>query len=440
MSAAERPAEVATHVKPCILMYSVLLSATGGAQYTMSLLAEELARRGYRIVFVTRPPFDPSHRYARMLERASIPLVLLRRLTESAFIRLMTVAGAVLLFVPMLARRRRSVRDAWVAARSVAATAFARMEHWYIRRTLDAIVRRHRAGGRPTILHIFGPAALTPFLLGWARESGVPSIYHEMGEADEAYVRTFAMTETVASINRADRVVCLSPSVADTFREVFGYRGPIESIYAMVSDPGDAWVRGRKLGGRVTFGAIGRLVPHKQHNLLIRAIHALAAAGYDTGLVIAGSGPLRENLQRLAVDLGVADRVTFTGEFEDLAAVMAQFDVFVLPTSSESQCMPVTESMAYGKAVIVSRFGGIPDFVDDGVTGLLVPVGDFDGLVAAMKRLVDDAPLRAEMGARGRQRFLRDFSPAAVGDMTEQLYVNLLRSNEAGSVAGQSAA
>ena len=119
---------------------------------------------------------------------------------------------------------------------------------------------------------------------------------------------------------------------------------------------------------------------------------------------------------------------------------MAQFDVFTLTSHSESQCMPVTESMAYGKAVIVSRFGGIPDFVDDGVTGLLVPVGDFDGLVAAMKRLVDDAPLRAEMGARGRQRFLRDFSPAAVGDMTEQLYVNLLRSNEAGSVAGQSAA
>ena len=427
-------------MKPCILMYSVLLSATGGAQYTMSLLASELARRGYPIVFATRPPFDPSHRYSRMLERASIPVIVLRRFSESAFARVAGAIGAALLVAPMLARRRRSARDAWVAARSVTATAFARLERRRIRRTFDAIVRRQRTGGRSTILHIFGPSALTPFLLAWAQETGVPSIYHEMGEADEAYVKTFGMEETVASINRADRVVCLSPSVADNLRRVFGYRGRIDAIYAMVADPGDAWVRGRKLAGRVTFGAIGRLVPHKHHALLIRAIHALAAAGCDAGLVVAGSGPMRDSLERLAAELGVTDRVAFTGEFEDLAAVMAQFDVFALPSSSESQCMPVTESMAYGKPVIVSRFGGIPDFVDDGVTGLLVPVGDFEGLLAAMRRLAADVPLRVEMGARGRQRFLRDFSPVAVGDMVEQLYVNVVRSKAAASVVGESAA
>lgn len=418
-------------MKPCIVMYSALLSATGGAQYTMSLFAQELARRGYRNVFFTRPPFDPDHRYSRMLARAGVSVVVLRRLVESGVARLAIRAAGVLLVIPYAVGRARSFRNAWQAAQSIAETFVARAENRYIRARFGQVLRRSRREHRSVILHIWGPAALTPFLLEWAKANDVPSIYHEMGEADEAYVRMFSMEETVRAINLADRVVCVSPSVSDTLRRVFDYRGRIVSIYDMVTDPGESWVRGTKRGGRVTFGAIGRLVPHKRHNELIRAIRELADRGYDAALVIASDGPQRQPLEQLARELGVSDRVMFTGEFEDLNAVMAQFDIFVLSSSSESQCMPATESMAYGKPVIVSRFGGMPDFVEDGVTGLLVTVGDFDGLVEAMRRLIDDPGLREQMGAQARRRFVALFAPAKVGDMAERLYADLLPSTAA---------
>ncbi len=106
--------------------------------------------------------------------------------------------------------------------------------------------------------------------------------------------------------------------------------------------------------------------------------------------------------------------------------VMRQFDVFTLTSTSESQCMPITESMAYGKAVIVSAFGGMPDFVEEGVTGLLVPILDVDALVLAMKRLADDPGLREEMGRRGRERFRQHYTPRSIADRIEGVYSTLI--------------
>jgi len=193
----------------------------------------------------------------------------------------------------------------------------------------------------------------------------------------------------------------------------------------MIGDPGNDWVKGQKHGGRVTFGAISRLVPHKRHSDLLHAIKTLSDQGYDTALVIAGDGPMRESLEKLTAELGIADRVTFLGEFESLEEVMAQFDIFTLFSTSESQCMPVTESMAYGKPVVVSDFGGIPDFVQHGKTGFLVPVGDLSQLIASMKELLDNPRLREEMGRQARENFIQYFAPARVVDLYERIYESL---------------
>jgi glycosyltransferase involved in cell wall biosynthesis len=193
----------------------------------------------------------------------------------------------------------------------------------------------------------------------------------------------------------------------------------------MIEDPDEGWVRGQKHSGRVTFGVIGRLVPHKRHGDVLQALRHLCDDGYDAALVIAGDGPLREALAALATQLGIADRVTFTGEFERLEDVMAKFDVFVLTSSSESQCMPITESMAYGKPVVGSDFGGIPDFVEDGVTGFLVPVGDVPKLVSALKTFLDNPSLREEMGKRGREHYVARYTPQSITQAMEQVYNGL---------------
>jgi len=207
---------------------------------------------------------------------------------------------------------------------------------------------------------------------------------------------------------------------------VYGYRGKIATIPFMIQDPGDGWRRARKQGGRITLGAIGRLVPHKRHSDLLHALKRLSDEGYDAGLVIAGNGPLRGSLEELSIQLGIHDRVTFTGEFDRLEDVMAQFDIFVLTSSSESQCMPITESMAYGKPVVASNFGGIPDFVEDGVTGFLVPLGDEAKLVEALKTLLDNPSLREEMGRRGRERYIERYTPERVADAMEEVYERVL--------------
>jgi glycosyltransferase involved in cell wall biosynthesis len=413
-------------MKPTLFVYTTLLSSTGGGQHAMTLLAQQLHARGYEAAFFTRPPFRRDHRYTRWLAEVGIPIHCLPRLDESWWARWSRWLLAPLLVLPYAVRRRCGLAAAWQAVNSVVAALVARWERRLILRRLTQCLRREADRGRQVILHIWGPAALTPLLLEWAEREGVPALYHEMGEADEKYVETWDLRPTVAAVHRAAAVLCCSGSVAADVRRVYGYQGHVETVPFMIADPGPNWERGRKTGGRLTFGAIGRLVPHKRHADLLAAVKALTEAGYDVGLVIAGNGPLLEALQKEAARLGIEERVTFTGEFERLEDVMALFDVFVLTSSSESQCMPITESMAYGKAAVASAFGGMPDFVEHGVTGLLVPVGDVPALVTALKTLADDPVRRLAMGEAGRQRYVERYTPERITDAVEQVYGGVL--------------
>src|SRR5262249_12033063 len=195
---------------------------------------------------------------------------------------------------------------------------------------------------------------------------------HEMGEADETYVKSWRLEPTVASINSAAQVICCSPSVEENIRGVYRYKGKITCIPFMTEPPPEDWQMPERQSSRLMLGVIGRLVEHKGHRHVLEAVHTLGDKGHDVGVVIAGEGPVRKSLENLTERLMIKDRVVFTGAFERLADVMAMFDIFVICSWSESQCMPITESMAYGKPVIVSNFGGMPDFVEEGRSGFLI--------------------------------------------------------------------
>lgn len=414
-------------VKATVLFYITLLSATGGGQHALSLLALELAARGHGIGIFTRPPFDRRHRYARWLSSVGIPVGVWPWFEIHWLARLGASLAAGLLSVPYAIVRRRPVTFAWGAARSIFLSRVARLERWYVGRHLARSLLRGKVSGAGVVLHIWGPAAFTPFLLEWAQANDVPAIYHEMAEADERIVADWALEPTLRELGRARRVICASRSVAETLRRVYGYDGALLTVPFMVRGPSQAWREPPRRGSRVTFGAIGRLVPHKRHEDLLHALRRLRDDGHDVALVIAGEGPSRSDLERLARDLGLAERTTFTGEFESLEEVMGLFDVFVLVSASESQCMPITESMAFGKPVVASRFGGIPDFVEDGVTGLLVPVGDVGCLVETLKKLVLDPSLREEMGRRGRERYVERYGAEKIADAIERAYEEICR-------------
>jgi glycosyltransferase involved in cell wall biosynthesis len=160
--------------------------------------------------------------------------------------------------------------------------------------------------------------------------------------------------------------------------------------------------------------AVGRWASserYKGFDTLIRALPAPLPANEDVQMVFAGHGNDRPGLERLAKDLNVAGRVHFVSGLarEDLAAAYHHAEVFALPSSGEGFGLVFLEAMAMGRPVIGGNHGGIPDIIEDGVSGYLVAHGDAPALAAKLNRLLADSTLRDEMGRRGRERVLRDF-------------------------------
>jgi glycosyltransferase involved in cell wall biosynthesis len=149
----------------------------------------------------------------------------------------------------------------------------------------------------------------------------------------------------------------------------------------------------------------GRLSPGKGAETLLRA-HEAAECRWP--LVIAGTGPLSDSLKSQ-----FTGNVRFVGQVsgETLSTAIAEASVVVVPSEWCENCpMSVLEAMAYGKPVVATRIGGIPELVDDQVTGLLFEPGNAEQLRTQLECLMGDAPRRAQMGAAGRARVEREFS------------------------------
>jgi glycosyltransferase involved in cell wall biosynthesis len=136
----------------------------------------------------------------------------------------------------------------------------------------------------------------------------------------------------------------------------------------------------------------------KGQDWLIRAMPAVLAAVPAAVLVLVGDGEWRATLERLANETGVGDRVIFTGSIQNPLAVVEHADVVVLPSLSEGLPIALLEAMAIGRAVVASRVGGIPEVVQDGETGLLIPAADSQALSSAIVRLLMDPHLRVNLG------------------------------------------
>jgi len=150
---------------------------------------------------------------------------------------------------------------------------------------------------------------------------------------------------------------------------------------------------------------LGRLVPQKGFDLLIRAFSQARARSHD--LIIVGDGPERQALETLARRPDLDGRVFFTGNVgrDDVKALFRGCSFFVLPSRADEGLPLVTaEAMAAGKAIVASTVGGVPESVVDMRTGLLVPGDDVPALAAAISRLAEDDELRGRLGAGGSRR------------------------------------
>lgn len=167
-------------------------------------------------------------------------------------------------------------------------------------------------------------------------------------------------------------------------------------------------------GDPVRFMYLGRLVDWKAVDVLIKAF-AQAAPRVNGTLEIVGDGELRKDLEKLAADLGVADRVHFAGWVAQREASrrLADSDVFILPSIYECGGAVVMEAMAVGIPVIATRWGGPADYVDESCGILVDPASEQDlvrGIADAMVKLAESPQLREQMGRAGRARALQLFS------------------------------
>src|SRR6266566_2513055 len=187
--------------------------------------------------------------------------------------------------------------------------------------------------------------------------------------------------------------------------------------------------------GSQIVGVVARLEPEKGQQTLIEAWPEVLRKVPDAYLLIVGEGSRRDFLEQLAAAHRVAHRVVFTGRRDDIPAVTAALDVAVLPSLREAQGLSILEAMALSRPVVASDVGGIPEMIEDGRTGLLVPHDNPEALAAAIVRLLTDHSL-ADTLARAAHDLVHDrFCIELMVRAVEEIYDRGARSGRLAGVA-----
>lgn len=147
---------------------------------------------------------------------------------------------------------------------------------------------------------------------------------------------------------------------------------------------------------------VGRHMPNKGPQVFIESLALLRDQGVDFRAELLSSGPMRERLEKRALELRLGDRVTFRGHVPDVATEMRRADVIVRPSFSEGMPLSLLEAMATGVCLVVSDVSGNCDLIHDGKNGLLFPVGKIDLLAAALKRVIVSPELRHSLASAAR--------------------------------------
>jgi glycosyltransferase involved in cell wall biosynthesis len=165
----------------------------------------------------------------------------------------------------------------------------------------------------------------------------------------------------------------------------------------------------------------------KGHPCLIAAASTVAREFPGVRFVLAGDGEQRQNFEQQVAQLGLQNNFLFLGRRDDVPRILASCDIAVLPSKAEGLPNAVLEYLAAGLPTVASRVGGNAEIVQDGKTGLLVPTDNPSALAEALLRLLRDPGFAANLGNRGREYVISEFSFRRMIENTDQLYTELLR-------------
>lgn len=275
--------------------------------------------------------------------------------------------------------------------------------NWKAYRQLLGIMREYQ----PDIVHTH---TTTAGFLGRlaARQAGVPVIVHTLhahpfrGYYTRGQSIIFVLLERIAA-RWSDSIITLSEGLRreladhyritrrsrmtvlplgfdlDSFANTPRQRGIFRQQWAIPADV-------------PLIGIVGRLVPVKNHALFLEAAQIVHQQRSDVHFAIVGDGSLQPKLEAQAREYGLAEAVTFTGWQRDMAPIYSDLDVLALSSWNEGTPLPIIEALAAGCPVVATGVGGIPDLLDGGKLGVLVPSGDASQLAQAMLNTLDNPP------------------------------------------------
>ncbi len=310
-------------------------------------------------------------------------------------------------------------------------------------RDLISLWRLYRALRRirPAIVHTHTSKAGFLGRLA-ARLASVPHVLHTMHEpphnaAGGPLTRILYIWIERLAAHLADRIVTVSyANEKEIERQRLVDRKHLTVIregldlarYPRATDPRAA-VRALGIADDVlVVGTVGRLEQAKGHEWLLKSAPAVLAQVPNVHFIIIGGGPFAAPLSAMATELGISDHVTLTGYREDMLALLQGFDLFVLPSLWEGLGIVLLEAMAYEKAIVASRVGGVTDVVVEEQTGILIPPRDPRALSKSIVRMLRDPSRREEMGRAGYERLTRVFRDDLANERMMTLYQRILES------------
>jgi N-acetyl-alpha-D-glucosaminyl L-malate synthase BshA len=234
-------------------------------------------------------------------------------------------------------------------------------------------------------------------------------------------------TETVAfCIDQSDGVTAVSNSLKNDTCELLGITRDILVIpnFLDAARFGRRHVT-RRPAGRPRIAHISNFRPVKRIDAVVEVFTKVRQTTPAT-LVLVGDGPELEPARQRLASRGLLQDVEFAGERLDIVDVLSETDAFLLPSATESFGLAALEAMACEVPVVASRVGGLPEVVEDGVSGFLHEPADAEGMAASLNRIVTDQALRDRMGAAGRRVAIERFSAARVVPMYEAAYEALV--------------
>ncbi|HBV96280.1 MAG: glycosyl transferase [Peptococcaceae bacterium BICA1-7] len=177
---------------------------------------------------------------------------------------------------------------------------------------------------------------------------------------------------------------------------------------------------------------VGRLHLVKGHRYFLKAAAEILKERADVHFLVVGCGPERDSLEEFTGKLGISDHVTFTGFISDVSELMPDLNLLIVPSLWEGFGLTALEAMAVGVPVVATSVGGLPEIVDHGTTGLLVPPADEAGLTRGITWMLDHPQEAVEMAAAAKEVVEQKFSASAMARKTEDLYRRLLEKEQDG--------